>query len=162
MIYDFNYLKPGSLNEALSMLSEHKDECKVICGGQSLLIVMRQGMVAPEYLLDIKHVKELNYISFDAKDGLKIGATTTHRTIEKSDVIAKNYPVLVAMENKLASIQTPIPTDSSRPKGSGADLATIKMRYRKNRYKATSATEPTSPSSSAIMAKIESVGACGI
>ena len=106
MIYDFNYLKPGSLNEALSMLSEHKDECKVICGGQSLLIVMRQGMVAPEYLLDIKHVKELNYISFDAKDGLKIGATTTHRTIEKSDVIAKNYPVLVAMENKLASIQT--------------------------------------------------------
>jgi carbon-monoxide dehydrogenase medium subunit len=106
MIHDFNYLKPGSLKEALSMLSEHKDECKVICGGQSLLIVMRQGMVAPEYLLDIKHVKELNYISFDAKDGLKIGATTTHRAIEKSDVIAKNYPVLVAMENKLASIQT--------------------------------------------------------
>lgn len=106
MIHDFNYLKPGSLKEALSMLAEHKDECKVICGGQSLLIVMRQGMVAPEYLLDIKHVKELNYISFDAKDGLKIGATTTHRTIEKSDVIAKNYPILVAMENKLASIQT--------------------------------------------------------
>jgi len=106
MIHDFNYLKPGSLKEALLMLSEHKDECKVICGGQSLLIVMRQGMVAPEYLLDIKHVKELNYISFDAKDGLKIGATTTHRAIEKSDVIAKNYPILVAMENKLASIQT--------------------------------------------------------
>lgn len=63
-------------------------------------------MVAPEYLLDIKHVKELSYISFDEKDGLKIGATTTHREIEKSDVIAKNYPVLVAMENKLASIQT--------------------------------------------------------
>ncbi len=106
MIHDFNYLKPGSLKEALSMLSEYKDECKVICGGQSLLIVMRQGMVAPEYLLDIKHVKELNYISFDAKDGLKLGATTTHRAIEKSDVIAKNYPVLIAMENKLASIQT--------------------------------------------------------
>ena len=106
MIHDFNYLKPGSLKEALAMFAEHKDECKVICGGQSLLIVMRQGMVAPEYLLDIKHVKELNYIKFDKKSGLKIGATTTHRAIEKSDVIAKNYPVLVAMENKLASIQT--------------------------------------------------------
>lgn len=106
MIHDFNYLKPGSLKEALSMLAEHKDECKVICGGQSLLIVMRQGMVTPEYLLDIKHLEELNYISFDAKDGLRLGATTTHREIEKSDVIAKNYPVLVAMENKLASIQT--------------------------------------------------------
>jgi carbon-monoxide dehydrogenase medium subunit len=104
MINDFNYLKPGTLKEALAMYAEHED-CKVICGGQSLLIVMRQGMIAPEYLLDIKHVRELDYIKFDAKDGLRIGATTTHRAIEKSDVIKKNYPVMVSMENKLASIQ---------------------------------------------------------
>jgi carbon-monoxide dehydrogenase medium subunit len=104
MINDFNYLKPGTLKEAFAMYAEH-DDCKVICGGQSLLIVMRQGMIAPEYLLDIKRIKELDYIKFDKKDGLKIGATTTHRSIEKSDVIKKNYPVLVSMENKLASIQ---------------------------------------------------------
>jgi aerobic carbon-monoxide dehydrogenase medium subunit len=104
MINDFNYLKPGTLKEALAMYGAHED-CKVICGGQSLLIVMRQGMIAPEYLLDIKHVKDLDYIKFDAKDGLRLGATTTHRDIEKSDVIKKNYPVLVSMENKLASIQ---------------------------------------------------------
>ena len=104
MINDFNYLKPGSLKEALAMYAAHED-CKVICGGQSLLIVMRQGMIAPEYLLDIKHVKELDYIKFDAKGGLRLGATTTHREIEKSNVIKKNYPVLVSMENKLASIQ---------------------------------------------------------
>jgi len=105
MINDFHYLKPASVKEALAMYAEH-DDCKVICGGQSLLIVMRQGMVAPEYLLDIKGLKELNYIRFDEKDGLRIGATTTHREIEKSDVIGKRYPVLVAMEEKLASIQT--------------------------------------------------------
>jgi carbon-monoxide dehydrogenase medium subunit len=104
MIHDFNYLKPGTLKEALAMYAEHED-CKVICGGQSLLIMMRQGMIAPEYLLDIKHIKELDYIQFDKKDGLKIGATTIHRSIEKSDVVKKNYPALVAMENKLASIQ---------------------------------------------------------
>jgi carbon-monoxide dehydrogenase medium subunit len=104
MINDFNYLRPGTLQEALAMYAEH-DDCKVICGGQSLLIVMRQGMIAPEYLLDIKRIKELDYIKFDKKEGLKIGATTTHRAIEKSDVIKKNYPVLVSMENKLASIQ---------------------------------------------------------
>jgi carbon-monoxide dehydrogenase medium subunit len=105
MIHDFTYLKPSSLKEALSMLAEHKDECKVICGGQSLLIVMRQGLLVTDYLVDIKHIKELDYIQFDAKAGLKIGATTTHHTIETSDVIKKHYPVLVAMENKLASIQ---------------------------------------------------------
>jgi carbon-monoxide dehydrogenase medium subunit len=104
MINDFIYLKPDTLKEALAMCAKH-DDCKVICGGQSLLIVMRQGMIAPEYLLDIKHIKELDYIKFDKKEGLRIGATTTHRAIEKSNVIKKNYSVLVSMENKLASIQ---------------------------------------------------------
>lgn len=104
MIYDFNYLKPATINEALAMYAEHED-CKIICGGQSLLIIMRQGMISPEYLLDIKHLKELNYIRFDDNDGLRIGASTTHRTIEKSDVIKKKYPAIADMENKLASIQ---------------------------------------------------------
>lgn len=105
MIHDFNYLRPSSVKEAFSMYAEH-DDCKVICGGQSLLIVMRQGMVAPEYLLDIKGLNELRYIKYDDKDGLRIGATTTHRDIEKSSIIKEKYPVLVLMENKLASIQT--------------------------------------------------------
>jgi carbon-monoxide dehydrogenase medium subunit len=105
MIHDFTHLQPGSVKDALAMLAEHKDDCKVICGGQSLLIVMRQGLVQTDYLIDIKRLNELNYIKYDDKGGLKIGATTTHRAIEKSDVIAKKYPVLVDMEHKLASIQ---------------------------------------------------------
>jgi len=105
MIHDFTYLQPGSVKEALAMLAEHKDECKIICGGQSLLIVMRQGLVQVEYLVDIKGLNDLNYIKYDDKGGLKIGATTTHRTIEKSDVIVKKYPILADMEEKLASIQ---------------------------------------------------------
>lgn len=105
MISDFTYLKPGSVKEALKMLAEHQEDCKVICGGQSLLIILRQGLVQPEYVVDIKGLKELNYITFDAKDGLKLGATTTHRTIEKSALLKDKYPVLVEMEEKLASIQ---------------------------------------------------------
>ena len=105
MIHDFTYLKPGTLQEALSMLADHKDECKIICGGQSLLIVMRQGLVVTDYLIDIKGLNELNYITYDEKEGLRIGATTTHRTIEKSDLLKQKYPVLVAVEKRLASIQ---------------------------------------------------------
>jgi CO/xanthine dehydrogenase FAD-binding subunit len=105
MINDFTYLKPGTLQEALSMLADHKDECKIICGGQSLLVVMRQGMVVTDYLIDIKGLDELNYITYDKKEGLKIGATTTHRTIEKSELIKQKCPVLVDVEKKVASIQ---------------------------------------------------------
>jgi carbon-monoxide dehydrogenase medium subunit len=105
MIHDFTYLKPGSLQEALSMLSSHKDDSKIICGGQSLLIVMRQGLLVTDYLIDIKGLKELSYITYDEKEGLKIGATTTHRAIEKSELIKQKCPVLVAVEKRLASIQ---------------------------------------------------------
>lgn len=105
MIEDFEYLAPKTLKEALALLAKYQDDCKVICGGQSLLILMRQRLVAPKYLLDIKGISELSYIK-DDKDGLKIGALTTHRAIEKSPLIKKKCPVLVEMETRLASIQT--------------------------------------------------------
>jgi CO/xanthine dehydrogenase FAD-binding subunit len=105
MIKDFERLAPKTLKEALSLLGEYKDDCKVIAGGQSLLILMRQGLVAPKYLVDIKGLSELSYIK-DDKEGLKIGALTTHRAIEKSPVIKKKFAVLAEMEQRLASIQT--------------------------------------------------------
>lgn len=106
MIKDFVYLKANTVKEALDFLEQHKEDCKIICGGQSLLILMRQGLVCPKYLIDIKHLEELNYIKFAPKEGLKIGATTAHRAVEKSSLIKKRYPVLIDMEKNLASIQT--------------------------------------------------------
>lgn len=106
MIRDFVYLRAKTVKEVLDLLEQHKDENKIICGGQSLLILMRQRLVTPEYLIDIKRVEELNYINFDPKEGLKIGATTPHRAIEKSSMIKEHFPVLVDMEENLASIQT--------------------------------------------------------
>jgi carbon-monoxide dehydrogenase medium subunit len=106
MIKDFEYFSPQTLQEALGLLDKYGDECKVIAGGQSLLILMRQGLVAPKYLVDIKGISELNYIKADAKEGLKIGALTTHRAIEKSLAMKNGFSVLAEMERRLASIQT--------------------------------------------------------
>jgi carbon-monoxide dehydrogenase medium subunit len=107
MINDFEYLAPKTLKDALTLLDKYKDEDhKVIAGGQSLLILMRQGLVAPQYLIDIKGVSELSYIKSDAKEGLKIGALTTHRVVEKSPVMKNGYSVLSEMEKRLASVQT--------------------------------------------------------
>lgn len=105
MIKDFEYLAPDTLDEALRLLDEHRDDCKIIAGGQSLLVLMRQGLVAPAYLVDIKRLPELNYIRSDAA-GLRIGALTTHRTIEKSPLMTNGFGVLAEMERRLASIQT--------------------------------------------------------
>jgi carbon-monoxide dehydrogenase medium subunit len=105
MIKDFEYFAPKTLKEALTLLNKYQDEGKVIAGGQSLLILMRQGLVAPPYLIDIKGISELSYIKSD-KDGLKIGALTTHRQVEKSPKMRDGLVVLAEMENRLASIQT--------------------------------------------------------
>ena len=106
MIRDFEYSSPKTLDEALALLSEYQDDCKVLAGGQSLLILMRQGLVAPPHLIDIKGITELDYIKADAKEGLKIGTLTTHRAIEKSPDMKNGFGVLAEMERRLASIQT--------------------------------------------------------
>ena len=106
MITDFEYFAPKTLKEALTLLDKYQDECKVIAGGQSLLILMRQGLVTPQYLIDIKGISELSYIKSDTDGGLRIGALTTHRAIEKSPLMRDGFGVLAEMEWRLASIQT--------------------------------------------------------
>lgn len=107
IIFDLEYLAPKTLEEALTMLSQYEyDERKVIAGGQSLLIILRQRLITPKYLIDIKGLSELDYINFDEKEGLKIGAVTTHRSVEKSPVIQKQFPVLSEMEQNLSNVET--------------------------------------------------------
>ena len=106
MIRDFIYSKATTVKEALDLLDKFKENYKIICGGQSLLILMRQGLVAPANLIDIKSIEELVYINYKPEAGLKIGAATTHTEIEKSSIIKKFYPVLIDMEMNLASVQT--------------------------------------------------------
>jgi aerobic carbon-monoxide dehydrogenase medium subunit len=106
MIANFEYHAPKTVREALTLLDQYRDDYKIIAGGQSLLIMMRQGLIQPGHLIDIKGITELDYIKSDGKKGLKLGALTTHRAIEKSPVIRKSFGVLAEMENRLASIQT--------------------------------------------------------
>jgi carbon-monoxide dehydrogenase medium subunit len=103
---DFEYFAPKTVEESLSFLSQHKEESKIIAGGQSMLVIMRQGLLAPEYVVDIKGITALDYITYDEKEGLRIGALTTHRAIEKSSTIQKHFRVLSEMERNLATIQT--------------------------------------------------------
>lgn len=104
---DFEYLVPEKLEEACKLLSEFGEEAKVIAGGQSLLIFMKQRLIGPSYLIDIKTSlgKDLSYITFDDQEGLRIGALATHRDIEKSPVVQKQIAVLAEMEQQLSDVQ---------------------------------------------------------
>ncbi len=104
---DFEYLPATTLEEALDLLSEHKDDdYRIIAGGQSLNTAMKHRLIAPEYIIDIKGVSDLDYITFDETEGLRIGALATHRSLEKSPIVREKYPVLCEMEENVASVET--------------------------------------------------------
>jgi len=107
IIFDFEYFTPKTIEEALKLLSQYdEEECKVIAGGQSLIILMKQKLLTPKYLIDIKGLSDLDYIKLDDKQGLKIGALATHRSIEKSPVIQNGFSVLAEMEQNISSVET--------------------------------------------------------
>jgi carbon-monoxide dehydrogenase medium subunit len=104
---DFEYLPATTVEEALDLLSQHKDDdYKIIAGGQSLNTAMKHRLIAPEFIIDIKGLSDLDYIKFDENEGLKIGALATHRSLEKSEIVREKYPVLCEMEENVASVET--------------------------------------------------------
>ena len=103
---DFEYFRAKTVEEACSLLSQYKGEAKLLAGGQSLLTLMRMKLISPSYLIDIKGISDLDYITFDEKEGLRLGALTTHRAIEHSPLLKEKFPVLPEMERVVASVQT--------------------------------------------------------
>ena len=57
----FEYFAPGSLNEAVKVLADHRDDVKILSGGQSLLPLMKMRLSKPAYVVDIGRVPGLGY-----------------------------------------------------------------------------------------------------
>jgi carbon-monoxide dehydrogenase medium subunit len=102
---DFEYLEPTTVTEACALLKRYAGEARPYAGGAYLSIVMRQGLLQPKALVNIKKINELRGIRFDAKDGLVIGALTTHRELETSKVANEKFPIFAHVERDVANIR---------------------------------------------------------
>jgi len=89
----FEYHRPETLDEALSLQSAHADDGKVLAGGQSLIPLMKLRFAAPEHLIDINRIAGLDGLQ-EADGQLRIGAMTRHATLEHSDLLKQRYPVM--------------------------------------------------------------------
>jgi carbon-monoxide dehydrogenase medium subunit len=90
----FEYLTPGNLEEALSLLSKKKDKALIMAGGTALLIKLKMGWEKPEFIIGLKNIKELDYIEYDKKSGLRIGALTTFDSLLNYSAIRERFPFL--------------------------------------------------------------------
>jgi CO/xanthine dehydrogenase FAD-binding subunit len=102
----FEYLEPHTMDEALSLLSQHKGRAKVIAGGTDLLPKLkRREISAPEYIIDLKGIPDLGYIKYDDGGGLRLGALVTIHAVEASPVVQERYGVLSQAVESMASTQ---------------------------------------------------------
>jgi aerobic carbon-monoxide dehydrogenase medium subunit len=100
----FDYVAAKSLEEALSLMSKHKDDAKLLAGGHSLIPAMKLRLAQPQVLIDISRLKELSYIREDGGQ-IRIGAMTTHYQIESSDLLRRACPLLPEAASHLGDVQ---------------------------------------------------------
>jgi carbon-monoxide dehydrogenase medium subunit len=89
----FAYAKTRSLDETIGLLEQHRDEARIIAGGQSLMALLNLRLSAPKLLVDINGIAGLDGIALDGGD-LKIGALVRHSAAQKSPLVARHAPLL--------------------------------------------------------------------
>ena len=90
----FEYFRPASLSEAISLLQKHGADAKILSGGQSLIPMMKLRLASPPVIIDINRIDGLNYIK--ESDGfLRIGALTRESDLESSELIHSKYHILL-------------------------------------------------------------------
>lgn len=90
----FEYLKPDSIKETISILSQYGGKAQILNGGTDLIVGMRDKIIQPEYVVDIKAILGIDKITYSEQEGLNIGATVTLNKISDSKIVQNHYPIL--------------------------------------------------------------------
>jgi carbon-monoxide dehydrogenase medium subunit len=100
----FEYYAPRSLGDAVKFLAEHKDDVKILSGGQSLLPLMKMRLSKPGFVVDIGRIAGLDTIVEDGNSFI-VGGLVTHAQIESSDLLRAKCPLLPQTATTIADVQ---------------------------------------------------------
>ncbi|MBV8151536.1 MAG: xanthine dehydrogenase family protein subunit M [Candidatus Eremiobacteraeota bacterium] len=101
----FEYHEPATLDEALALLREHGADAHPLAGGTSLILLMRQGLIQPGYLIGLRRLAALGGIGPRPDGGLEIGALATHRDIERSALVRGFFAPLAETFARVATVR---------------------------------------------------------
>ena len=99
----FRLHRPTTVEAASELLDELGPRAALYCGGTELLLVAKLGLTEFTDLVDVKSIEELAGI--EANGELRLGATTTHREIERSALVLERSPSLAAMERAVGNLR---------------------------------------------------------
>jgi xanthine dehydrogenase YagS FAD-binding subunit len=100
----FEYLSPNSRTQAISLLGSTWGSSEILAGGTDLLALMKDDVLAPKRLINIKDIKDLRGVSSDP-DGIRVGALTTLGDLADDETVKNNYPALAEALLEAASPQ---------------------------------------------------------
>ena len=89
----FEYIAPGSMEEAVETLARHGDAAKVLAGGQSLVPMLNMRLARPSVLVSLRRIAALHYVAIE-DERIRIGSMTRQRVVEQDRAVASACPVL--------------------------------------------------------------------
>ena len=92
----FDYHAPETLEEAVALLDQYGDDAKLLAGGQSLMPLVNMRLAQPEVIVDLNRVGSMAYVEERPDGGLRVGAMTRVRTLERLPVLQDAAPLLAA------------------------------------------------------------------
>jgi len=103
-VHTFDYLKPETLQEALHLLGRHGASARLVAGGTDVMVMIKKGEISPGVLVSMRGISGLDRLEFE--DGiLRIGATVTHRSVERSETVRRHFSALADAVDVLGTVQ---------------------------------------------------------
>ncbi len=101
---DFAFHAPGSMKEAVELLSQYDGDARVMSGGTALMLLLKQSLVNPDHIISLHRVPDAR--SIEVTDGvLHIGGLVTQREVELSPVVQKAAPLLANAYSRVATVR---------------------------------------------------------
>jgi aerobic carbon-monoxide dehydrogenase medium subunit len=104
MLGSLKLVQPTTVQEASQALFDYGDNAKIYAGGAELLLLLRNGLLQSEVLVDVKKIATLHRISL-ANGMLHIGACATHHALENSELVHRHAPSLAYAESQVANVR---------------------------------------------------------
>ena len=102
---DFEYTAPGTLREAVALLSEKGVNARVLAGGTDLIVQLRIKRMQPERVVDVKQIPELTELSYGPRRGLRIGAAVPCYRLYSDAEVVERYPGITDSAAIIGGIQ---------------------------------------------------------
>jgi aerobic carbon-monoxide dehydrogenase medium subunit len=101
---NFEYFRPTTIDEAVTLLAQHGDDAKLLAGGHSLIPAMKLRLARPKAIVDLGRIANLSYVR-ETGGRIAIGAMTTHAEIAESPLLAARCPLLPETASHIGDMQ---------------------------------------------------------